>query len=174
MCSLCANFFSLGFVLFVCFFFCVFFFPPEKVADRSSSNVLEMAEVQIFARKKQVFKCWDGYVNVNVNVMRKVRDRKHHGIEKAAVTFSRGVHSNVLVERTQSNGIRSNAINIALFVLFTSTRYMFYRISTSFGSFSVCFAQEVDYIFSGVRWEIISERNKAYPRCKSLSNSPMT
>ena len=81
--------------------------------------------------------------------MRMVRDRKHHDVEKAAVTFSRGVHSNVLVERTQSNG--SNAINIALFVLFTSTRYMFYRISTSFGSFSVCFAQEVDYIFSGVR-----------------------
>ena len=93
MCSLCATFFHLG-------LFClsVFFSPPEKVADRSSSNVLEIAEVQIFARKKQVFKRGDGYVNVNVNVMRKVRDRKHHDVEKAAVTFSRGVHSNVLVE----------------------------------------------------------------------------
>ena len=78
--------------------------------------------------------------------MRKVRDRKHHDVEKAAVKFSRGVHSNVLVERTQSNG--SYAINISLFVLFTSTRYMFYRTSTYFIlSFSVCFAQEVAYIY---------------------------
>ena len=81
--------------------------------------------------------------------MRKVRDRKHHDVEKAAVKFSRVVHASVLVERTQSN--RSYAINISLFVLFTFTRYMFYRTSTYFGSFSVCFAQEVAYIYFFLR-----------------------
>ena len=50
------------------------------------------------ARKKKVVRY------VNVNVMRKVQDKrkrkKHHDVKKAAVAFSQGVHTNVLVERT--------------------------------------------------------------------------
>lgn len=133
MISLCHFFFS-----WACFFVCLFFFSSsEKLAGRSSSNASEMAEVHVVARKKQDVKCWDGYVYVNVNITRKVRDRKekerNNEVEKAAVAISRGVPSNVLVEWTQSNG--SNAINISLFVSFTSTRYKFYQTSTSFGSF---------------------------------------
>ena len=73
------------------------------MAGRSSSNVSEMDEVHVVARKKQVVKCWDEYVSVNVNIMRKVRDKrkrkKHRDVGKAAMAFSRGVPSNVLVER---------------------------------------------------------------------------
>lgn len=150
MFSLCHFSFS-----WVCFFvYLVFFFSSsEKVAGRSSSNVSEMDEVHVVARKKQVVKCWDEYVSVNVNIMRKVRDKrkrkKHRDVGKAAMAFSRGVPSNVLVERTQSNG--SNAINISLFVLFTSTSYMFYRSSTSLGPFFCLFrTRKVDYNFSGL------------------------
>ena len=139
--------FLLGLLLFI-------FSSSEKVSGRSSSNVSEMDEVHVVARNKQVVKCWDGYVSFNVNIMsRKVRDKrkrkKHRDVEKAAMTFSRGVPSNVLVERTQWNG--SNAINISLFVLFTSTRYMFYRSSTSLGTFFCLFrTRKVDYNFPGV------------------------
>ena len=50
--------------MFVCFY------PQEKVAGQSSSNISETAEVHMVARKKRVVRY------VNVNVMRKVQDRK--------------------------------------------------------------------------------------------------
>ena len=146
--------FSLCHFLFSWVCFCLFFLPRK----RSQAGLQVMSQKWMRCtwshRNKQVVKCWDGYVSFNVNIMsRKVRDKrkrkKHRDVEKAAMTFSRGVPSNVLVERTQWNG--SNAINISLFVLITSTRYMFYRSSTSLWTFFCLFrTRKVDYNFPGV------------------------
>ena len=145
--------FSLCHFLFSWVCFCLFFLPRK----RSQAGLQVMSQKWMRCTWSQVINKSSSAgtdVSFNVNIMpRKVRDKrkrkKHRDVEKAAMAFSRVVPSNVLVERTQSNG--SNAINISLFFLFTSTRYMFYRSSTSLGTFFCLFrTRKVYYNFSGV------------------------
>ena len=56
------------------------------------------------------------------------------------MAFSEGVHWNVLVEQTQSNG--SYAISISLFFLFTSTRCMFTEHRLLLEIFPVCLVHQ--------------------------------